>query len=94
MIARELFRAQSARVVYAVMLPHSRDYMHLDTVMTMVDRDTVTLFPEVVNGARVWAIRPGETPELPSVEHFHGGVVEALEDGLRHQRHPHRSHGR
>jgi arginine deiminase len=82
MIARELFRKESARVVYAVSLPHSRDYMHLDTVMTMVDRDTVTLFPQVVNGARIWSIRPGETPELPIVEPFHGGVIEALEQGL------------
>ena len=77
MIARELFKAESARLVLAVMLPRSRHYMHLDTVMTMVDRDAVTLFPEVVDGARVWSIRPGETPELPVVERFAGGVIDA-----------------
>ena len=82
MIARELFRAGSARLVLAVMLPRSRHYMHLDTVMTMVDRDAVTLFPEVVDGARVWSIRPGEAPELPVVERFGGSVVEALEHSL------------
>jgi len=82
MIARELFAAGSARLVVAVMLPHSRHYMHLDTVMTMVDRDTVTLFPEVVDGARVWSIRPGEAPELPVVERFAGGVVDALAGAL------------
>ena len=82
MIARELFRAGSARLVLAVMLPRSRHYMHLDTVMTMVDRDAVTLFPEVVDGARVWSIRPGEAPELPVVERFGGSVVEALEHAL------------
>ena len=82
MIARELFKAGSARLVLAVMLPRSRHYMHLDTVMTMVDRDTVTLFPEVVDGARVWSIRPGATPELPVVERFGGGVIDALEDAL------------
>ena len=83
MIARELFKAGSARLVLAVMLPRSRHYMHLDTVMTMVDRDAVTLFPEVVDGARVWSIRPGETPELPVVERFSGGVVDALGEALR-----------
>ena len=57
-------------------------YMHLDTVMTMVDRDAVTLFPEVVDGARVWSIRPGEAPDLPVVERFAGGVVDALEKAL------------
>jgi arginine deiminase len=82
MIARELFKAGSARLVLAVMLPRSRHYMHLDTVMTMVDRDTITLFPDVVDGARVWAIRPGETPELPVVEPFAGGVVDALAQAL------------
>ena len=82
MIARELFRARSARLVLAVMLPRSRHYMHLDTVMTMVDCDAVTLFPDVVEGARVWSIRPGETPELPVVERFGGGVVDALEQAL------------
>ncbi len=82
MIARELFNAGSARLVLAVMLPRSRHYMHLDTVMTMVDRDAVTLFPEVVDGARVWSIRPGETPGLPVVERFDGGVIDALSHAL------------
>jgi arginine deiminase len=82
MIARELFKAGSARLVLAVMLPRSRHYMHLDTVMTMVDRDAVTLFPEVVDSARVWSIRPGTTPELPAVERFGGGVVDAMEQAL------------
>jgi arginine deiminase len=82
MIARELFKAGSASQVFAVMLPRSRHYMHLDTVMTMVDRETVTLFPEIVDSARVWSIRPGETSELPVVEPFGGGVVNALEHAL------------
>ena len=64
------------------MLPRARDYMHLDTVITMVDRDAVTLFPDVVDGARVWRLRPGETPEMPIVERFSGGVVAALEQAL------------
>jgi arginine deiminase len=82
MIARELFTAGSARLVLAVKLPQSRGYMHLDTVMTMVDRDAVTLFPEVVDGARVWSIRPGDDPRLPVVEPFRGGVIDALEQAL------------
>lgn len=82
MIARELFDAGSARLVLAVMLPRSRHYMHLDTVMTMVDRDAVTLFPEVVEGARVWSIRPSDEPGLPVVEPFGGGVIDALKHAL------------
>jgi arginine deiminase len=82
MIARELFKAGSARLVLAAMLPRSRHYMHLDTVMTMVDRDAVTLFPEVVGGARVWSVRPGDQPDLPVVEPFGGSVVDALKHAL------------
>jgi arginine deiminase len=82
MIARELFKAGSARIVMAVKLPPARDYMHLDTVMTMVDRDAVTVFPNVVGGARVWSIRPGDNPELPIVESFDGGVIAALKHAL------------
>jgi arginine deiminase len=82
LIARELFSAGSAELVLAVMLPRSRHYMHLDTVMTMVDRDAVTIFPDVVDGARVWSIRPGHAPELPTVERFGGGVIQALQHAL------------
>ena len=60
-IARSLFRAGAAAQVLAVHLPRSRSYLHLDTVITMCDRDLVTLFPQVVYGARTWAIRPGES---------------------------------
>jgi arginine deiminase len=82
MIARELFKAGSARVVMGVKLPQARDYMHLDTVMTLVDHDAVTVFPNVVAGARVWSIRPGDDAELPVVESFDGGVIAALKDAL------------
>jgi arginine deiminase len=82
MIARELFKAGSAELVLAVALPQSRSYMHLDTVMTMVDRDAVTLFADVVDGARIWSLRPGKAPDLPSVERFAGTVIEALEMAL------------
>ena len=67
-IARSLFRAGSARQVLAVHLPRSRSYMHLDTVITMCDRDLVTLFPQVVYGARTWVIQPGTSADDLRVE--------------------------
>jgi arginine deiminase len=88
-LARNLFAAGAARLVLAVKLPQSRSYMHLDTVMTMADRDVVTLYPAVVNeGVRIWALRPGGDGDLPVVERFKGDVVDALEyaldvDGIR-----------
>jgi len=82
-LARNLFEAGAARLVLAVKLPPSRSYMHLDTVMTMVDRDAVTLYPHVVNDdVRIWALRPGDDGALPVVERFEGNVVDALAHAL------------
>jgi arginine deiminase len=82
LIARELFKANAAKQVLAVRLPRSRSYMHLDTVITMVDRDAVTAFPSVVFGARVWRLRPGETPEEPVIEEVKGGIIEAIRSAV------------
>ncbi len=78
LIARELFKADAARTVLAVVLPRDRSYMHLDTVITMVDRDAVTAFPKVVDGARVWAVKPGDTPEETVIEKLSESLVEAM----------------
>jgi arginine deiminase len=81
-IARSLFRAGSARQVLAVHLPKSRSYMHLDTVITMCDRDLVTLFPQVINGARTWAIRPGDSADDLVVEEQVGPLPEHMGKAL------------
>jgi arginine deiminase len=81
-IARSLFNAGSAKLVLAVHLPKSRSYMHLDTVITMCDRDVVTLYPQVVNGARTWAIRPGESGEDLVVEEQRGALPALMAKAL------------
>jgi arginine deiminase len=81
-IARSLFRAGAARQVLAVKLPKSRSYMHLDTVITMCDRDLVTLFPSVVYGARTWSIRPGESAEDLVTEEQHASLPEVMAAAL------------
>lgn len=81
-IARSLFRAGSAQQVLAVHLPKSRSYMHLDTVITMCDRDLVTLFPPVVYGARTWAIRPGTSADDLVVEEQAGTLPEHMAQAL------------
>lgn len=81
-IARSLFRAGAMDQVLAVHLPKSRSYMHLDTVITMCDRDLVTLFPKVVDEARTWSIRPGDTPEDLVVEELEETLVQAMAKAL------------
>ncbi len=80
-IARELFRAGSATQVLAVHLPKSRSYMHLDTVITMCDRDLVTLFPNVVWQARTWSIRAGDNDDLV-IEEQDGTLPELMAKAL------------
>ena len=55
-LARRLFEYGAARRVIAVELPKSRAFMHLDTVLTMVDRDTFVAFPEVADNLRAWTL--------------------------------------
>jgi arginine deiminase len=81
-IARSLFRAGSAQLVLAVHLPKSRSYMHLDTVITMCDRDLVTLFPDVVYRARTWAVRPGDSPEDVIIEEQAGTLPDLMAAAL------------
>jgi arginine deiminase len=42
-----LFDAGAADRVIAVSMPAQRSSMHLDTVMTQVDRDAFTIYPEI-----------------------------------------------
>jgi arginine deiminase len=81
-IARNLFQAGAATQVLAVHLPKSRSYMHLDTVITMCDRDLVTLFPQVVYAGRIWSIRPGDTPEELVTEEQQGSLPELMAKAL------------
>ena len=81
-IARGLFRAGEATQVLAVHLPKSRSYMHLDTVITMCDRDLVTLFPGVVEGARTWWVRPSDSPAEHVIEEHKGSLVDAMAEAL------------
>lgn len=74
LLARELFAADAADEVLAVSLPNNRSYMHLDTVMTMVDRDAITTFPSVVNGARLWSLKPGDQPTDVVIEALPGSL--------------------
>ena len=70
-IARALFDAKQATRVVAIELPHSHAFMHLDTVMTMVDRATFVLYPFFDRHLRSWTITEGEQPERLSVVRNH-----------------------
>lgn len=61
-LARRLFDSGQASRVIAVELPRSHAFMHLDTVMTMVDASTFVLYPYFDRNLRSWTIVPGDEP--------------------------------
>lgn len=47
------------RTVLAMDIPNIRAFMHLDTVLTQIDRDKFTVHPEILRLLRVYEITPG-----------------------------------
>ena len=47
LLAQRLFNAGAAERIIAVSMPAQRSSMHLDTVMTQVDRDAFTIYPQI-----------------------------------------------
>jgi arginine deiminase len=90
LLARALFLSGAARAVVAVELPKSPAFMHLDTVLTMVDATTFVRYPNLdVAALRTWLLRPDEAaaPGMTSVEprdDLFATIAEALDvDAVR-----------
>jgi arginine deiminase len=62
LLAQRLFTRHAAREVLVVELPKARSFMHLDTVMTMIDRDAFLMYPGVIDDARTWSLTSGDEP--------------------------------
>ncbi len=70
-LAERLFMADAATQVIAVPLPPQRSTMHLDTVLTMIDRDAFTVYPELREALTGYLLKPA-----------HNGVSVEREDEL------------
>jgi arginine deiminase len=80
-IARALFAKGAAERVIAVVMTKDRAHMHLDTVFTMLDRDIVTAYPQVMDKVRAISLRPGATEgkfHVTEEEGFLPAVADAL----------------
>ena len=64
-LARALFASGQATKVVAIELPRSHAFMHLDTVMSMVDRSTFVLYPYFDRRLRSWTITAGHDGRAP-----------------------------
>jgi arginine deiminase len=70
-LAALLFDSSAADRVIVAGLPKLRSAMHLDTVLTFVDRDCVTAYRDVVDGIRTFTLRPGDTTPIDVTEEKH-----------------------
>jgi len=59
-LSRALFTSGQAHTVTAIELPGARATMHLDTIMTMIDRATFVMDPYLDRSLRSWTLTPGE----------------------------------
>lgn len=80
-LARSLFRSGQANTVIAVELPQSHAFMHLDTILTMIDVDTFVRYPGLDPDAlRTWILTPADPEEV--VDEDTGGLHVERRDAL------------
>ena len=63
-LARNILPRDSFKKVLAFTIPHDRKFMHLDTVLTMIDYDKFTIHPGIEATLNVFEISLGRDGEL------------------------------
>ena len=78
--ARSSPRGQAERII-ACRMELARAYMHLDTVIGFVDRDAVTVYPQVIEQMQVFSLRPGDDGSAFDITE-EKGLLPAIADAL------------
>ncbi|RWX57477.1 arginine deiminase [Photobacterium chitinilyticum] len=80
-LAANLLQHGQVEQVIALELPKHRSCMHLDTVMTHMDVDTFSVYPEVVRkDIKCWSLTAGKPGEVKVVEK--GYFIHVIEEAL------------
>ena len=80
-LAASLFKHGQAKQVIAIELPKHRSCMHLDTVMTHMDIDTFSVYPEIMRkDLNTWRLTPKDdgAMKVEKVPSFIHAIEEAL----------------
>jgi arginine deiminase len=80
-LAASLFKHGQAKQVIAIELPKHRSCMHLDTVMTHMDIDTFSVYPEIMRkDLNTWRLTPKDDGDMKveKVPSFIHAIEEAL----------------
>lgn len=82
-LAKKVFADEQAeiRTILALDIPSMRAFMHLDTVMTMVDYDTFIVHPVVLETLRIFELTPGAHGSL-RVRELHRPLEQVLQQYL------------
>jgi arginine deiminase len=80
-IARALFACGQAERIIACRMELARAYMHLDTVIGFLDRDAVTVYPQVIEQMQVFSLRPGDDGSTFDITE-EKGLLPAIADAL------------
>lgn len=64
-LARNIFRDERSTIrrVLAFDIPSSRAFMHLDTVLTQIDRDKFLIHPTILESLQIFELTPGKDGE-------------------------------
>ena len=80
LLGERLFAAGAARELIAIHMPAKRSAMHLDTVMTMVDHDAFTIYPELRGEFVAYRLTPGaDGPQVERLDDLFDAVAATLE---------------
>jgi len=84
--ARQALQDGLARIVLAVPIAQERATMHLDTIVTMVDVDTVVIYPNMASNLRAHAVTlEGEELIVAGEASFFDAAAEAMDIDKLHQ---------
>lgn len=85
LLAARLFASGAAQKLIATTLPKRRSSMHLDTVMTMVDRTLFTIYPGIQRELRPFVLTPGDdSVEVREADDLFAEIAIALDhDNVR-----------
>lgn len=84
-VARSLFASGEVDRVIACRMQQDRAYMHLDTVFALVDRDAACVYRSVVDGMRVFSMRPSDRDDAFEITE-EAGLLPAVADALGEKR--------
>ena len=83
LFAKTLFEAGAVERVIACDIGRHRAHMHLDTVITMLDVDAVTVYPQVVDRIVAYSVRPSDRATGGMDITQEKSFLDALKDALK-----------